>query len=298
MSLLRDIQDAAVDGSSDLETLLRKCRILASRLQNEDFKFWVQSELDGYKNDRLVPDYRKFQGNPYGNFSGFAGRQLKNALIPESCIPKKYRDQLTAIELREGVGSLIDLVKDCNTGSIQKIWPADAYRLFGHQIYENMHLLQAWIPIPKNLLVGILSTVRNRILNFALEIESSNPDAGEAALNQRPIPEERVSQIVNNYIFGTVGSVASGYDINQTNQQTIHAGNFESLANFLRNTGFNDTDIIDLGGILKTEQPPQKGGFGPKVKEWLTRVAEGAVNLSTSIAINILTDALKRFYGI
>jgi hypothetical protein len=48
MSLLREIQSAAVGGTSDLETLLRKCRVLGTRLQHEEFKSWIQWELDGY----------------------------------------------------------------------------------------------------------------------------------------------------------------------------------------------------------------------------------------------------------
>ena len=48
MSLLRQIQDAAIDSSIDLPTLLRKCKVLAARLGNEDFKRWIDNELVGY----------------------------------------------------------------------------------------------------------------------------------------------------------------------------------------------------------------------------------------------------------
>ena len=49
MSLLREIQEAAIDGSIDLPTLLRKCKVLAARLGNDDFTDWVDAELNGYK---------------------------------------------------------------------------------------------------------------------------------------------------------------------------------------------------------------------------------------------------------
>lgn len=68
MSLLREIQASAIDGTSDLETLLRKCRVLASRLQNNEFKQWVQSELDGYRDEIEVPEYRHIQSQAYGHF--------------------------------------------------------------------------------------------------------------------------------------------------------------------------------------------------------------------------------------
>ncbi|WP_411860517.1 AbiTii domain-containing protein [Klebsiella aerogenes] len=48
MSLLREIQQAATDPSFDLPSLLRKCKILASRLGSPEFKQWVNFELNGY----------------------------------------------------------------------------------------------------------------------------------------------------------------------------------------------------------------------------------------------------------
>jgi hypothetical protein len=48
MSLLREIQNAAVDKNTDVCTLLRQCKILAARLGNEVFKRWVENELNGY----------------------------------------------------------------------------------------------------------------------------------------------------------------------------------------------------------------------------------------------------------
>ncbi|HXA14796.1 MAG TPA: hypothetical protein VNW23_06675 [Opitutaceae bacterium] len=59
MSLLREIQEEATKTGSDVLVLLRKCRVLAARIGNQDLKMWVQRELDGYGNDDDLPDYRK-----------------------------------------------------------------------------------------------------------------------------------------------------------------------------------------------------------------------------------------------
>ncbi|MEG0179830.1 MAG: hypothetical protein RR654_09790, partial [Oscillospiraceae bacterium] len=48
---------------------------------------------------------------------------------------------------------------------------------------------------------GIVDIVKTKILNFVLEIEVINPEAGEAKLNSNPIPQEKVSQIFNINIF-------------------------------------------------------------------------------------------------
>ena len=56
MSLLREIQDAAISSDVELSVLLRKCKVLAARLGNQDFKEWIDNELSGYKN---VDDFRQ-----------------------------------------------------------------------------------------------------------------------------------------------------------------------------------------------------------------------------------------------
>ena len=47
-SLLVEIRDAAVDGVMPLTTLLRKCQVLASQLDNADFKQWTSCEVSSY----------------------------------------------------------------------------------------------------------------------------------------------------------------------------------------------------------------------------------------------------------
>src|SRR5262245_59389291 len=105
MSLLRDIQSSAIDGSSDLETLLRRCRLLAARLKYDDFRNWVQWELDGYPAETELPDYRKYRGQSYGHFSGPFGSGLRNAPIPDACIPNELKD-VNNVQLRQGVAAL------------------------------------------------------------------------------------------------------------------------------------------------------------------------------------------------
>ena len=46
MSLLQDIQNAAVDANVPISTLLRKCAVLAARLNNDKLRAWVAKELN------------------------------------------------------------------------------------------------------------------------------------------------------------------------------------------------------------------------------------------------------------
>ncbi len=92
MTLLRDIQEAVIDADVRISVVLRKCKVLAARLGNEDFEKWVDSELNGYKKIEYLPEYRILSVNSKGHFSGWGGSGLRNADIPISCLPEEYQE--------------------------------------------------------------------------------------------------------------------------------------------------------------------------------------------------------------
>ena len=210
MSLLRQIQDAAIDSSVDLPTLLRKCKVLAARLGTEDFKQWINNELVGYDCKNDLPIYRVLNVNSKGNFSGAFGSSLRNADIPLTCMPKEFRENLGHCYMMSPVAAIASLVKNDNTGTLQEPWNPDVVAYFCQEIYEHMVCMQAWKVIPASSLVAALDSVRTRILNFVLEIEAQNPAAGEAMINEKPVPQEAVQHIFNTYITGNVQNVATG----------------------------------------------------------------------------------------
>jgi hypothetical protein len=210
MSLLRQIQDAAIDSSIDLPTLLRKCKVLAARLGNEDFKRWIDNELVGYDRKEDLPEYRVLNVNSKGHFGGAFGSGLRNADIPLSCVPKDFREKLGHSYMMQPVAAIASLVSNKNNGTLQEPWNPDLVAHFGQKIYEHMVCMQAWKVIPASALVAALDSVRTRVLNFVLEIEAQNPAAGEAMVNEKPVPQETVQQIFNTYITGNVQNVATG----------------------------------------------------------------------------------------
>jgi hypothetical protein len=93
MSILEEIQAAAVDGTHNLGTLLRKCKVLAAHLGSEPLENWLLWESNGYPDDVQVPDYRVFELRLKGHFSGVLGSTIRDAPIPMVCIPERVRKQ-------------------------------------------------------------------------------------------------------------------------------------------------------------------------------------------------------------
>lgn len=228
MSLLRRIQDAAISPETDVATLLRMCKVLAVRLGNEDFKNWVDSELNGYPDQESVPDYRRLNVQSVGHFSGPYGSGMQNAPIPPMCIPERFREGVKRSILSEPISYYGSLVAQSDGNNARENWSADLVAFVGSNIFENMNCMAAWKVIPFSALVALIDTIKTRVLNFCLEIESEDPDAGEAPPNEPPIAQERVDQVFNTFITGTVQNLATGsHHVSQ--QATMNSGVSDAL---------------------------------------------------------------------
>ena len=296
MSLLREIQDAAIDSNTNLASLLRRCKVLAARLGNEEFKAWVESELSGYNSIEELPDYRQLTVNSKGHFSGPFGSGIKNGDIPLGCIPKDFRESLQHAYLSMPISAMEALVSNKKNGVLHEPWNPDLVAHFGRDIYQNMNCVQAWKVIPTASVVAALDAVRTRILNFSLEIEAENPKAGEAQLNSNPIPQEKVQQIFNTYVTGNVQNMATGTSGNVTQKakhthstdiETIHAllaaiqassapqaskdalgTHAEAMQDAIGTTGFKDHYLKFIGALADHMQV-----LGPVVAPYLPAIA-------------------------
>ena len=239
MSLLREIQDLAASSSKDVElsSLLRKCKILAARLNHIDFKIWIEKELNGYDDANSLPSYRILETMSKGHFSGWGGSGLRNAPIPTYCIEEKHQKYVNNVYITEGISALEDLLSKSD-GTLHKPWRTELLALYGAKFYEYMNCIEAWQVISSSSLASIIDTVRTKILNFVLEIEAENPDAGDAKMNTNPIEQGKITQIFNTTINGNVQNVATGSsDVNQNSQinNTVNEELFSNLLDIISN---------------------------------------------------------------
>lgn len=299
MSLLREIQADAIDSGVSIADLLRKCMLLAARLGNEDFKTWVNQELNGYSAKEALPKYRIIDTISFGQFTdGF--RCYPKLSIPFSYIPEEYHEIIGTHYFTDPISSLDHLIENSDEKSIVIYWPADLIALLGNKIYSGMYCLGAWNPISASTLAAILDTVRTRILEFAIEIERENPNAGEAYLNEQPISPEYVRSTFNTVILGNVGNLAQGSsDI----KQDVHQGDLESLKKCLLGIGISKSDLRELDTSLAyDERVGIRNKIGTHTKEWIGKVSEkvpsGAEQVSTSVLTSLITKAISVYLGL
>ena len=210
MSLLREIQNDLARPDADVVTVLRKCKILAARLNSLELTHWVDSELNGYAVSEPIPEYRLLRAQCYGNFMN-RGWRANNQPIPPVAIPEEHRDTFFApIQFREGITTAMAFASE-KGATIDEPWIAILVKR--HQVmYPQMACMSAWREISGTRFRQLIDAVKNRILDFSLKIEAENPSAGEASPNSQPIAKEKLQPLVQNTFYGPVGNVAQNSD--------------------------------------------------------------------------------------
>ena len=172
------------------------------------------------------------------------------------------------------------------------------------RIYTNMNCVSAYRLIPHSKIASLVDTVRNRILSFVLEIESEAPDAGEAAPNTSPVPQEKVQKVFNTYIMGNVGNIASGSEhVSQIAIIQVPVGDFDALKKNLEQLGVESDEIEELEKAINQDRKKTKDErIGDKTGGWigrvLTKASTGALKAGTSVASDIITKSISQYLGL
>lgn len=309
MTALEDLIDGASGDVVPVATLLRKVKVVASRLGSVALEEWVDHELTGYPPDANLPDYRgPFHAEVKGHFGGPAGSGLRNAPVPPLGFPKDFRQgALFNVEFRQPIAELERLAQA--DAPLSADWPANAVAYTNTlaaqgkvQLYEYMGLHQAWRVISPTQLIGIVDTVRTRILNLALSVEAIEPKAGERDAPAADLGQ--VHQVVTHVYGGSPNIAVASSHFKQ--EVTLPIGDRAALFDQLRELGASDDDIRELEAALIEDAAEGEGGpctgVGPRVTAWTGRMAFKGGSAATKGALaaggGLIAKAIAAHYGL
>ena len=276
MTILEDIQNAAVDAKSDLSTVLRKCKLLAVRLGSQALEDWVILESNGYADNIPVPNYRVWQLEIKGDFAGPFGSGILNAHIPYAMLPESVRDSYKQWECRQSVAGVEDVIRTSKQETL--IIPTGDLALYiGNKLYKNQNCVHARAEFSKGNLVELLNSVRNRILDFTLAVWKEAPSAGEIGSGkQSTLEHNRITQIFNTTVYGGSANLVGSSNASLI-AFNIGIKDFSAVERALTEQGVSQEDISELREVLDSEPElnvPNK--FGPRVSKWVSKMTEKA----------------------
>jgi hypothetical protein len=243
MTIFADLQVDIV-GTTTLSSVLRRAKVLAYRLQDSDFKNWVDFELDGYYgHTEQLPEYRTFQTASFGTFRNMAWMQ-KNVPIPIEMLPGDIQQYVAIVRMFQGVRELESMIESMDregTDHLQDLWPAGSEKLLGAD--GGYYCMSAWRLLPRSRIAQILDTVRTRLLTFSLELGERYPKAAALDFNaasENP-PAEQVRYVFHMYVTGSA-NISQGVTMNTFNQnvQNQHVNHQYNAAGDINFAGVQD----------------------------------------------------------
>jgi hypothetical protein len=233
-NLLESIQTDII-GAVPLSDVLRKAKILAYRLKNEEFKAWIDHELDGYYGVHLdaMPTYRIIATTSYGDFFNGVWHH-KNSPMPMEVFDDDMghiRDMLNQAIFRQGIRELESLIEQAVANSengLRMAWPDAARNYVSSRLEGDYQCISAWQALTATPLIGILDTVKNRLLTLTLELADRYPEAAQldfAAAAKNP-SSQQVGQVVHLTIHGDHATVNPGSATYQTEAITMNKVEF------------------------------------------------------------------------
>ena len=172
-------------------------------------------------------------------------------------------------------------------------WPPNLTLRYEWSFFGGQYgLSRAWQETAGSAFVGLIDTIRTRVLRLALELKD---DLGLVTDSFDELPKEKVDQSVITYIFGGNNVIASR-DFAQVHSITIERGSWASLANALSGLGVLDSEIASLQSAVKEDSA--NGGsktLGRRTATWLRQLGSKLGQAGLGIGIEVAKAEATRW---
>lgn len=246
--------------NSDLLSLLRKIKILATKLEQKELLDFINYEIDGYPSAKLIPKYRKIPTAMQWYISNWFYTYENQTISINHIEDIEMKDCLQYSYILEWISGIMHYVDEWKSFIYE---PVDLI-FFQHlekQYISGFKILNANKIISLAKLKEMIDIVRNKLLDFLLELSQTiDPNQNILDFNMNlinPSEKNQVQQIVTNIFY------------NSNFLWTTQIGNVNLQNNFnkLKKIWVKPEDIWELQTILEQKD-------GKNITTWKERVQE------------------------
>lgn len=163
-SLVHELQHEALQPEVLVATLLRKALVVASKLGMDEFRAWVERELNGYDDATDAPSYRSM-------FGQIRGREPnRGTWVPIQFENSEQGEMLSWRKTQQPVSEIEHMLARGDKGTVLHMpLPLELQR----RLTDNFKLeTEVALFTSQSALAGVLDAVRNVILNWSLKLEA------------------------------------------------------------------------------------------------------------------------------
>lgn len=289
-SMVLDLQRDVLENKKKSSELLRNAYLIARKLNSNEFVNFTNLELNGYKTESILPDYRKLQYTKLEAFNPYYG------WVPLQFKQKEIQKMVYNCPAYQSISCFDELLTSNETFFIM-----DLTKL----LFESCRSKCRGV-IERTQIKQIIETVKNILLEWSIQLEQD----GISVENMHTTEEEKEIAMakhytVNNYFNGDVENLQMQQSSPESTQ-IIEASSAEKIKQLVEEINKNISNIQtdnDSKMIIKAEteklreefkkEKPQKNVITRSlgvIKDILTTAASGLIASGIAAEISKLVS--------
>jgi hypothetical protein len=203
---IQGLKNEAAGSEIKVSELLRKAKLILKDSGKQDFLSWVDKELNGYDKGEDVPEYRIIHGEPKG-WNPYHG------WVPFIIEDPKSQELLSKRGTSQSIAELESLIEHGDkSGYLQMSYPAEARANFSKSVGLDTNFS---LFISPSVIHGILNTVRNKLIDGLIEIDTGSDQEGSPSSKGEIIfPDELIAKLPQD-----IKLLADDFNFNFSNQR-------------------------------------------------------------------------------
>ncbi len=196
--IVLDLQTDITRSTCDIVNVLRKAHLIAVKLNLTEFDKWLSCELNGYRSDDAIPDYREVRGvlkalNPY---HGWIPTSIPNNELEDSICIKRVPNSISEII------ALCTLSNDGNDGIVMEFTGEQLELL--NRIFSSPLPMKYALHMSTPAIGDIVEKVKNAVLEWTIKLEAEGilGEGMQFSSNEKETAK-RIPQTINNYYGNT-----------------------------------------------------------------------------------------------
>ncbi|MDK2743141.1 MAG: hypothetical protein NDI90_09510 [Nitrospira sp. BO4] len=301
--LLDEIIATLSDENGSLTSALLKTKVLLHSIGKKDLASWVTHELKGHPDEGSIPEYRKISSEVHGHVASIAW-QMADTTLPIMHLKDEQRNRFTSSPCMMSISSIEESVRSFRSKSGHKLirpLPPESGGLFRKGLQPGVNVISAWCEINMIDIEGILTEVRSRLLDFALELRDVvGVDTPEKELAEK-VANVDTEKMFATAVYGSGNTIIVGsHSFQSVNNQK---NDIEGLVAAIGQLGFQQPMLLELREAV---QQDQKAGKEPGVAdgqtgEWFRKALKEAgkdiVKTGVDIVSTVIVKALRAYTG-
>ena len=278
------ITDIAYDNIT-LSQALTRAKLIAYKIDNKDFKSWIDNELNGYFNNNVIPQYRKIPCELQA--------VINVPLVGTKTVPidatsfDKWSDgkfSFYKMNVLQRVSMLEEYTKKANGNIIYENLPQDKVQKF-REMTNEFQLIEVHRVMDISQLNQILNQTKQKLIDTLQKLDKEFPNV----TNDYTVTKEnseKIQNIITNNIYGNSNpvNIAAGQNVEQNISQNLI--DYEKLAKY----GVEKQDIDELKNIEKLSD---KNTLKSKILKWLSSVSASVAAKGLYDNIPLIMECVK-----